>query len=74
MLTSGSVGKGESNRTWLSLWEVTTWYLKMQTAPRLSSGSCCLFTVEYCMVFAMKSVAQMYSNVGIMKGDLRYFL
>ena len=34
MLTSGSVGTGEKRRTWLSLSEVTTSYLKMKAAPR----------------------------------------
>ena len=73
MLTSGSVGKGENSRTWLSLSEVTTWYLKIKAAPRSNSGSCCLLTVEYCMVFAMQSVVQMKSSVVILKGDCRYF-
>ena len=73
MLTSGSVGKGENSRTWLSLSDVTTWYLKMKAASRSNSGSSCLFTVEYCMVLAMQSVAQMCSNVVVLKGDLRYF-
>ena len=41
MWTSGSVGKRENSRTWLSLSEVTTWYLKMKPAPRSNSGSCC---------------------------------
>ena len=73
MFTSGSVGKGEKSWTWLSLSEVTTWYLKMKAAPRSNSDSCRLFTVEYCMVFAMKNVAQTCSSVVILKGDLRYF-
>ena len=73
MLTSGSVGKGEKSGIWLSLSEITTWYLKVKAAPRSKSGSCCLFIVEYCMVFAMKNVPQMYSSVVILKGDLRFF-
>ena len=46
MLRSGIFGKKEKSRTWLSLSEVTTWYLKMKAAPRSNSGSCCLFTME----------------------------
>ena len=73
MLTSGSVGKGENSWTSLSLSEVTTWNLEMKAAPRSNSGSCCLFTVEYCMVLAIQSVVQMKGSVVILKGDLRYF-
>ena len=73
MLTTGSVGIGENSRTWFSLSEVTTWYLKMKAAPRSNSCSCCLLTVEYCMVFAMQSIVQMKSSVVILKGDRRYF-
>ena len=46
---------------------------KDKAAPRSNSGSCCLFTVEYFIVFAMQSVAQMYTSVVILKGDFRYF-
>ena len=67
MLTSGSVGKGENSRTWLSLSAVTTWYLKMKAAPRSNAGSCFLLTVEYCTVSAMKSVAQMCSSAVSLK-------
>ena len=73
MLTSGNAGKGENSRTWLSLSEVTTWYLKMKAAPRSNSGTCCLSTVEYCMVLAMKNVPQMYSSIVILNEGLRYF-
>ena len=62
-LTSGNVGKRENTRTWLLLSEVTTWSSKIKAAPLSNSCSYCLLTVEYCIVFAMKDIPQLYSSV-----------
>ena len=67
MLTSGSVGKGEDSRTWFSLSEVTTSYLKKKAARRSNAGSCCLFFVDDRIVFVMKSVPHMYSSLVVLK-------
>ena len=72
-LTSGNVGKRENTRTWLLLSEVTIWSSKIKAAPLSNSCSYCLLTVEYCIVFAMKDIPQLYSSVVILKEDLWCF-
>ena len=72
-LTSGSVGEEENSWTWLSVSEATTWYLKMKASARSNFRSCCLFTVENCMVFAVKIIPPMYGSFVVKKEDLWYF-